>query len=194
VICKHIAVGTSKQVDLLAVELYKAIIVGAPSVGKSSLVRRYQTNEFREDHRATIAADLSAIPFEFPEGKVVLTVIDVGGQETFAGLRNRFYEGAHHLIMVYDMTNKETFKRITPLHEALTEKICIQRDKFLGGSLVANKADLKNEAVINEQEGRLLADLLQLQYIETSALTGRNVPELFLHAASESRRHRNNTG
>ncbi|MFW9958637.1 MAG: Rab family GTPase [Candidatus Odinarchaeota archaeon] len=176
----------------MAAELYKAIIVGAPSVGKSSLVRRYQTNEFREDHTATVAADLSAIIFDFPEGKVVLTVVDVGGQETFAGLRNRFYEGAHHLIMVYDMTNKETFKRITPLHEALTDKICIQRDKFLGGSLVANKCDLKNEAVITEQEGRLLADLLQLDYIETSARTGHNVPEMFLHAATESRRLRHN--
>ncbi|MDH4214153.1 MAG: GTP-binding protein [Candidatus Thorarchaeota archaeon] len=176
----------------MVAELYKAIIVGAPSVGKSSLVRRYQTNEFREDHTATVAADLSAIAFDFPEGKVVLTVVDVGGQETFAGLRNRFYEGAHHLIMVYDMTNKETFKRITPLHEALTDKICIQRDKFLGGSLVANKCDLKNEAVITEQEGRLLADLLQLDYIETSARTGHNVPEMFLHAATESRRLRHN--
>jgi len=174
----------------LAAELYKTIIVGAPSVGKSSLVRRYQTNEFREDHTATVAADLSAIVFNFPEGKVVLTIIDVGGQETFAGLRNRFYEGAHHLIMVYDMTNKETFKRITPLYEALTEKICIQRDKFLSGSLVANKADLKNEAVISEQEGRSLAGLLQLEYFETSARTGYNVSELFLHAAAESRRLR----
>ncbi len=178
----------------MAAELYKAIIVGAPSVGKSSLVRRYQTNEFREDHTATVAADLSAITFDFPEGKVVLTIVDVGGQETFAGLRNRFYEGAHHLIMVYDMTNKETFKRITPLHEALTDKICIQRDKFLGGSLVANKCDLKDEAVITEQEGRLLADLLQLEYIETSARTGHNVPQMFLHAAAESRRLRHNVG
>ncbi len=178
----------------MAAELYKAIIVGAPSVGKSSLVRRYQTNEFREDHTATVAADLSAIAFDFPEGKVVLTIVDVGGQETFAGLRNRFYEGAHHLIMVYDMTNKETFKRITPLHEALTDKICIQRDKFLGGSLVANKCDLKDEAVITEQEGRLLADLLQLEYIETSARTGHNVPQMFLHAAAESRRLRHNVG
>lgn len=176
----------------MAAELYKAIIVGAPSVGKSSLVRRYRTSEFREDHKATVAADLSAIFFDFPEGKVVLTVVDVGGQETFAGLRNRFYEGAHHLIMVYDLTNKETFKRITPLFEALTERICIQRDKFLGGSLVANKADLKNEAVISEHEGRSLAKLLQLEYFETSARTGYNVSEMFLHAASESRRLRHN--
>lgn len=174
----------------VAVELYKAIIVGAPSVGKSSLVRRYKTNEFREDHRATIAADLSAITFDFPEGKVVLTIVDVGGQETFAALRNRFYEGAHHLIMVYDMTNKDTFNRITPLYEALTEKICIQRGQFLGGSLVANKSDLKAQAVISEEDGRLLANLLHLEYFETSARTGDNVSEMFLFAAAESRRLR----
>jgi len=182
----------SKTGVIMAAELYKAIIVGAPSVGKSSVVRRYQTGEFREAHTATIAADLSAITFDFPSGKVVLTIVDVGGQETFAALRNRFYVGAHHLLFVYDMTNKETFKRITPLYEALTEKICIQGDKHLAGSLVANKSDLKSEAVVDEKEGRMLANLLHLEYFETSARTGDNVSEMFLYAASESQRLRHN--
>ena len=174
--------------DIVAAELYKTIIVGAPSVGKTSLVRRYQTGEFVESRTATIAVDMSAIPFDFPEGKVVLTIIDVGGQETFAALRNRFYVGSHHVIFVYDMTNKETFKRITPLYEALTEKICIQGDSHLAGSLVANKSDLKKEAVIDEKEGRMLANLLHIEYFETSALTGDNVSEMFHWAAAESRR------
>ncbi|TFG30114.1 GTP-binding protein [Candidatus Thorarchaeota archaeon] len=177
----------------LAVELYKAIIVGAPSVGKSSLVRRYQTGEFREIHTATVAADLSAITFDFPEGKVVLTVVDVGGQETFAGLRHTFYVGSHHVIFVYDMTNKDTFKRITPLFEALNEKICIQGDKRLVGSLVANKSDLRTEAVISEQDGRMLAKLLDLEFFETSARTGENVSEMFHYAAAESRRIRHSS-
>ena len=172
----------------MAAELYKAIIVGAPSVGKTSLVRRYQTGEFRESHTATVAADLSAIQFDFPSGKVVLTVVDVGGQETFAALRHTFYIGSHHVIFVYDKTNKETFKRITPLYEALSDKICIQGDSHLVGSLVANKSDLKDEIVIDEKEGRMLANLLHLEYFETSARTGENVSEMFLHAASESRR------
>jgi len=187
-----IIIRYTKAGDILAAELYKTIIVGAPSVGKSSLVRRYQTGEFRETHTATIAADLSAITFDFPSGKVILTIVDIGGQETFAALRNRFYVGAQHLIFVYDMTNKETFKRITPLYEALSDKICIQGDKHLVGSLVANKSDLKGEAVIDENEGRTLATLLDLEYFETSARTGDNVSEMFLHAASESQRLRHN--
>ena len=59
----------------MAAELYKAIIVGAPSVGKSSLVRRYQTGEFREAHTATIAADLSAITFDFPSSNFSSSLI-----------------------------------------------------------------------------------------------------------------------
>jgi small GTP-binding protein len=188
---KHIkGLGTICAGDILAAELYKAIIVGAPSVGKTSLVRRYQTGEFRESHTATVAADLSAITFDFPTGKVVLTIVDVGGQETFAALRHTFYVGSNHVIFVYDMTNKETFKRITPLYEALSEKICIQGDQHLVGSLVANKSDLRNEAVINEEEGRMLANLLRLEYFETSARTGDRVSEMFLYAASESQRLR----
>ncbi|MFW9927172.1 MAG: Rab family GTPase [Candidatus Thorarchaeota archaeon] len=174
----------------MAVELYKAIIVGPPNVGKSSLVRRYQSDEFRETHTSTIGADLSAATFDFPEGRVVLTIADIGGQETFAGLRNQFYQGAHHLIMVYDVTTRSSFERITDLHSALTEKICIQREEFLGGSLVANKSDMADQAQVTEQEGKLLADLLTLKYFATSAKTGMNVSELFHHAAAESRRLR----
>jgi small GTP-binding protein len=179
-----------KLVSCVSVELYKAIIVGPPNVGKSSLVRRYQSDEFREAHTATIGADLSAATFEFPEGRVVLTIADIGGQESFAGLRNQFYQGAHHLIMVYDVTERSTFDRITDLHEALTEKICIQRDDFLGGSLVANKSDMKEDAQVTTQDGQLLADLLTLKFFETSAKTGMNVSELFHFAAAESRRLR----
>ena len=175
-------------VSIVSVELYKAIIVGPPNVGKSSLVRRYQSDEFRETHTATIGADLSAATFEFPEGRVVLTIADIGGQETFAGLRNQFYQGAHHLIMVYDVTDRATFERITDLHEALTEKICIQREDFLGGSLVANKSDMMEQAEVTTQDGQLLADLLTLKFFETSAKTGMNVSELFHYAAAESRR------
>lgn len=174
----------------MAVELYKAIIVGPPNVGKSSLVRRYQSDEFRETHTATIGADLSAATFDFPEGRVVLTIADIGGQETFAGLRNQFYQGAHHLIMVYDVTTRSSFERITDLHSALTEKICIQREEFLGGSLVANKSDMVDQSQVPEQEGKLLADLLTLKFFATSAKTGVNVSELFHYAAAESRRLR----
>ncbi len=174
----------------MSVELYKAIIVGPPNVGKSSLVRRYQSDEFRESHTATIGASLSASTFEFPEGRVVLTIADIGGQESFSGLRNQFYQGAHHLLLVYDVTDRSTFERITELHEALTEKICIQREDFLGGSLVANKSDLADEAQVTEQEGQLLADLLTLKFFPTSAKTGMNVSELFHYAAAESRRLR----
>lgn len=180
-------------VSCVSIELYKAIIVGPPNVGKSSLVRRYQSDEFREAHTATIGADLSAATFEFPEGRVVLTIADIGGQESFAGLRNQFYQGTHHLIMVYDITKLSTFERITELHEALTEKICIQRDDFLGGSLVANKADMTDAAQVSFQDGQLLADLLTLKFFETSAKTGMNVSELFHYAASESRRLRHSS-
>ena len=59
----------------------------------------------------------------------------------------------------------------------------------MAGSLVANKSDLKGDAVIDEKEGRMQANLLHLEYFETSARTGDRVSEMFHFAAAESRRH-----
>ena len=58
---------------------------------------------------------------------------------------------------------------------------------FLAGSLVANKADMKDAAEVTEEEGRQLADLLSMKYFETSAKTGVNVGEVFIHAATSCR-------
>ncbi len=171
----------------MSVEVYKVLIVGPPNVGKSSLVRRYNQGEFVESYQATVGVDMQPQRFEFPDGNVVLTIVDVGGQETFYGLRHRFLQGAHHAILVYDVTDRTSFKEILKWHSIFFEQSMHPDTAYLGGALVANKVDLETERKVTSVEGELLADLLTFDYFETSAKLGLNVSELFLSAATSSR-------
>ena len=181
------ASSSTRMVKPLTAEVYKTLIVGPRNVGKSSLVRRYLLGRFETTYTATVGADLSVATFDFPEGTIVLSVVDLGGQQTFAALRNRFYQGAHHVILVYDKTDRSTFEAIPKWYETLTEGIRMPSYIFLAGSLVANKVDLTEDAEVTEEEGRQLAHLLSMKYFEASAKTGVNVAEIFIHAASSCR-------
>ncbi|MHA1637870.1 MAG: Rab family GTPase [Candidatus Thorarchaeota archaeon] len=172
----------------MSAEIYKCLIVGPRNVGKSSIIRRYLEDAFQETYTATIGVGMNVASLEFPEGKVVLSLVDLGGQQSFAALRNRFYQGAHFVMVVYDVTDRETFDSIPKWVESLNQTVCTMGNSIVG-ALIANKVDKESERVISEAEGRQLAGVLSLDYFETSAKTGQNISEMFIHAASSSRRN-----
>ncbi|MGY5874847.1 MAG: Rab family GTPase [Candidatus Thorarchaeota archaeon] len=174
----------------MAVEVYKALIIGPPNVGKTSLLRRYNQGEFSESYSATVGVDMKAQTFEFPDGRIVVTVVDVGGQQSFLGLRNRFFQGAHHVILVFDLSDRATFDEVPNWYSALSDHLCLPDDVHLGGALVGNKADLDESRTVSTLEGQLLADLISFDYFETSAKTGLNVTELFINTATTARERR----
>ncbi len=171
----------------LSVELYKAIIIGPRNVGKSSLVRRYLEDIFTETYTATVGVNMHAANMNFPDGTVVLSLVDLGGQESFTLLRSRFYQGAHHVMLIYDCTERETFDQIVDWYENLALSFCQAEKNPISGALVSNKCDLSEEIEVTPQEGKQLADVLCLDFFETSAKTGDGVGELFINAATTSR-------
>ncbi|MFW9909855.1 MAG: Rab family GTPase [Candidatus Thorarchaeota archaeon] len=171
----------------MATEVYKAIVIGPASVGKSSLVRRYLEDIFTETYTATIGAQLKAANMNFPDGTVVLSIVDLGGQESFELLRSQFYQGAHYVMLVYDPTERETFDAIIEWYEGLALSFCERSENPVNGALVANKSDKESFFEVDPQEGRQLAQVLCLDFYQTSAKTGENVGELFINAAIKSR-------
>ena len=172
----------------MSAEIYKCLVVGPRNVGKSSIIRRYLEDAFQETYTATIGVGMNVAQLDFPSGKVVLSVVDLGGQQSFAALRNRFYQGAHFVMVVYDVTDQATFDAIPKWVESLNQTVCTMGNSLVG-ALIANKVDREQDRVILETDGSQLAGVLSLDYFETSAKTGQNVSELFIHAASRSRRN-----
>jgi Ras-related protein Rab-1A len=171
----------------LSTEVFKIVLAGPRNVGKTSLLRRYLSGEFEPRYTATVGVNLNVATLEFPDGRVVLDVVDLAGQQSFVSLRNRFYQGTHHLILVYDMTDRSTFEEVPKWYDAITKGSCPSGGMHLTGSLVGNKADMADKLTVKTKEGNDLAKLLSMEYFEASAKTGQNVSEIFLHAAASCR-------
>ena len=89
---------------------YKIIIVGDPTVGKTSLVLRYTNNAFRRSYVSTLGVHVSNKIFKTEDSTIIQLVLwDVGGQERFKLMRKQFYQGCDAILLVFDLTNPETF-------------------------------------------------------------------------------------
>lgn len=159
---------------------YKIIIAGDPEVGKTSIVKKYNTNEFEKKYISTVGFQISTKEVNFnqinsnkPE-KIQLLIWDIAGQPQFHLIREKFYEGASGAIFVFDVTNRPAFFQIKNWIEECFKHVsgnipCI---------LVGNKVDLKERAIIKPQALNL-SEKYGFKYIETSAKTGKNIKNLF---------------
>ncbi|BFZ21426.1 hypothetical protein BsWGS_24465 [Bradybaena similaris] len=154
--------------------LLKIVIIGNSQVGKTSLLTRYIDDRFTEHHVTTIGVDFM-VKNLIRQGKVAkMQLWDTAGQERFRTIVSLFYRGAEGLVIVFDVTNAESFKKVPFwLKEARTqsETECII-------ILVGNKTDLP-ERTVDKKTAQAFADAHGIQYIETSAKSATNVHELF---------------
>ena len=162
---------------------WKIVVIGDPSVGKTTLMLQYTEKKFQELYIPTVGVQVSVMDVQLTIGSlkynVGLYIWDVAGQVKFSKIRKLFYEGANAFIIVYDMTDKDTFINSSRWYNDLLE---ILGRESIHGHLVGNKKDLPDRQ-ISPQSGKLLADKMNLAFMETSAKTGENVDQLFLEIA-----------
>jgi len=164
------------------------LLVGEPNVGKSSIIRQLLLGEFDENYRATAGVDLSAVALNVdPFTPVILTIIDLGGQEDFGALRTQYYRGAHYSVLVYDISRRDTFECLPTWYAGILQNIGASGSSkdTLPGILIGNKCDLESEREVNSKDGRLYADLIGWQFFESSAKTGENLKEIFTRISKE---------
>ena len=165
---------TSQEPDFV----HKLVVLGDSGVGKTSLVERYVYDSFSEELGRTIGAILHVKWMEFRERNLKLVVWDLGGQESFAELREQFCANASGAFFVFDRTRPETFESIDEWMSAL---------RSAAGDVpvvvVENKIDLES----NISEDRVHKEIAErvLRYIKTSASENTNVEEAFTQLVRE---------
>ena len=160
--------------------IFKVIIVGDGSVGKTALSLRCTTKVFVENYKVTIGVDFRIKRYTMEDIQSRLFIWDTGGQERFTNVRSHYFNGARGALIVYDITSKRSFENVKKWYQEV-KKHC----EGIPIILVGNKSDLVEDKKVFYQEGARLANTLsehekiKLSYIETSALTGTNVEDAF---------------
>jgi small GTP-binding protein len=161
--------------------VYKIMVLGDPSVGKTSLIRRFVENRFSEEYLSTIGVEFlkKEVLLEDLKAKVTLVLWDVAGQAKWTQFKKVYYQGSVFIILVFDVTNIRSYKNI--------KQWISDAQAILGEStdftIIANKIDLLEGYAVpafddyNQYEG-FLSPLVQ-----TSSKTGKNVNETFLKIA-----------
>jgi len=151
--------------------LYKVIIVGDSGVGKSCLVKRWIFDDFKST-LCSLGVEEHIKSYDVKGETVSIQIWDTAGQEQFRSLTNRFYRGAHGVLVVYDVTNIHSFENITKWLQDIDSFATAEAPpKIL---LIANKIDAQNRTV-STQQGQILAQRQGLFFMEASAKTGRHV-------------------
>ncbi|MFX0187024.1 MAG: Rab family GTPase [Candidatus Hodarchaeota archaeon] len=159
----------------------KVIITGDYQVGKSSIIRTFTKNEFKDDYISTLGVEISKKDYNLNEKtKITFVIWDIAGQIQFmAPYRAQFYSGANAAFIVIDRTRQGNIKSIKSWYADITKDL----SSNIPIVIVGNKSDLKDKIVISEEEIKSVADELGFHYILTSAKTGENINESFIYVA-----------
>jgi small GTP-binding protein len=160
---------------------FKIIICGDPGVGKTSLILKFTQRVFKRNYIPTLGVVVSDRTFDIDGSVVQLVLWDIAGQVKFDTMRQQFYLGTDGVVLVFDLTNPKTFDSIPKWYQDIRNKL--NKTRKIIGFVVGNKNDLVNKKIINVEKATTLADNFNLEYIETSALTGVNVEKAFYNVA-----------
>jgi Ras-related protein Rab-1A len=156
--------------------LLKVLLVGDSGVGKSCILLRYADDHYVESYISTIGVDFKIRTIEIEDKIVKLQIWDTGGQERFRSITSSFYRGAHGVILVYDVSDFFSFQNLSQWIKEIERYSCDNISKLL----VGNKSDLVDQRKISYEQGKDFADILKLDFIETSARNSQNINETFL--------------
>ena len=154
---------------------YKIIFLGDQGTGKSCILNRFVEDKFDDNYQATIGLDFQSKNVKIDNQDVHLLLYDTAGQEKFRSLIPMYTRDANIIILVYDITRKESFNHIPDWINGLTN---VNFDNVIF-ALVGNKIDLDDKREVSKEEGIKLAEEKKCIFEEVSAKTAENFSELF---------------
>ena len=152
----------------------KILTLGDFAVGKTSFITKFIDNKFSEVYLSTIGVDFKFKTQVLPNGKKVkIQFIDTAGQERFHSIAYNMIKHADGILLIYDITRKETFDNVSNWIENIRENK-ISNFPII---LIGNKSDLENERQVTKEEGEAKSKELGLLFFETSNKDGINIEE-----------------
>ena len=162
--------------DKKELPLYKILLLGDSSVGKTCFFMRYIENTFQEIHMSTIGLESKIKKMKLDDDREIkIQLWDTAGQERFHSITKNYYKTAHGIILIYDVTVKSTYENIKnwirTIREEVSPKVTIV--------LVGNKIDDEENRKVTKEEGEAMAKECKVPYYDCSAKTGENMDEIF---------------
>jgi small GTP-binding protein len=157
----------------------RVVLVGEPSVGKTSILSRLVQHQFHPNQTPTIGASYQIYVVDMNSIKIELQIWDTAGQEKFRALGPIYYRNATGAIAVFDITNRTSFENLGLWIASFTEAAGDGATLAIAG----NKADLESAREVTDAKAREFAIGQKAEYYETSASTGQSIEQMFTELA-----------
>ena len=154
---------------------YKLIFLGDQSVGKTCILNRYVNDEFTENYQATIGLDFQSKNINIGNQDISILFYDTAGQEKFRSLIPLYTRDAKIILLVYDISKKESFIHLSDWLQELTN---VNKEEVIF-ALVGNKSDLKDSRQVTLEEGQKFAEENNFIFQEISAKENEGFSDLF---------------
>lgn len=159
--------------------IFKIVIIGDSNVGKTSLIKTYVNEKFEHENIiSTIGVDLLFKTIKINNKNIKLQIWDTAGQERFKSLTTSYYKSADGFIVVFDITDKNSFENIKSWLEEIKKhtEININKPEIL---LVSTKLDLEEKRAVLDSDVEKLCQEYNLSYTGTSSKLQINVNKIF---------------
>jgi small GTP-binding protein len=161
---------------------FKMVIVGDPGVGKTSTILRFTDNQFLRTYIPTMGVNITEKIFNVKNWTIEIILWDIAGQSKFEIMRRYFYQGSEAILVIFDLTNPISFRNVKSWIIDIKKNL---NNANIVGYMFGNKSDLSNNRKIKIEDAISLAKELGLNYIETSAKTGKNLENAFFEIAQQ---------
>ena len=166
------------QIDTKNLEVYefKIILICEPGVGKTAIMSRFITNEFKNMYQSTLGVEFKTKDLYIDNTACArLNVWDTCGQERFRAITRQYFKNSHGVLLVFDLTVKETIRKLNVWMNDIQDNIGDECVIFL----IGNKSDVKNRDISISEEAKEFAKNKKIIYYEVSAKTGTGILNVF---------------
>ena len=156
---------------------FKIMLLGDSSVGKTAFILRFCDGKFEDDTLTTIGLDTKTKFVSHKDRKIQLQIWDTAGEERFHSIAKSCYKGADGILLMYDVSNINSFKHIKNWINDIENNITVPKNK-LALIIIGNKSDLpESEKKVDKKDMTDFENKFKYKIIEASAKADKNVNE-----------------